>query len=120
MPKQVNRNLTVLSKAERLWIVRTFEQGLSQDLAAPKAGLSHRKYVDIELGRAPLTPLLKGRLSARKPPLGQRLRLARRRSRRGLRPLAAAVGVSHVTLLKMELRADPKLVNFWKSQGFRF
>ncbi len=120
MPKHINRNLTVLSPPERLWLVRVFEQGVSQDLAAPRAGVSHRRYVDMELGRRALEPALKGQLSALKPPLGQRLRLARRRSGRHLRPLARAIGVSHVTLLKMELRADSRLVGFWEKQGFVF
>ncbi len=120
MPKQISKDLSVLTEAERLWLTRTFGQGVSQDVAAPGAGLSHNRYVAMELGRLPLTPVLKGQLSARKPALGQRLRLARRRSGRQLRALATAVGVSHVTFLKLERRADLRLVRFWESNGFRF
>lgn len=120
MPKPINHDLTTLAPGERLWLARVFGQGVSQDLMAPKAKISHNHYVSIELGRLPLTPLLKGLLNARIPPLQQRLRLARRRSRRHLRPLAKAVGVSHVTLLKMEREANQKLVRFWCGQGFVF
>jgi hypothetical protein len=109
-----------MTQGERVWIDRVFGQGVSQDVAAPKAGLGHNRYVDVELDRAEPPPALKGALSARNLPLQQRLRLARRRSGRQLRPLAKAVGVSHVTLLKMEIRADVQLVLFWKAQGFRF
>lgn len=120
MPKQVNKNLTAIAEEERLWLARVFGQGVSQDIMAPRAKVSHNRYVDIELGRLPMPPLLKGLLSGQKPPLGQRLRLARRRSGRQLRPLSRAIGVSHVTLLKMERRADGRLVKFWQSQGFVF
>lgn len=120
MPKQVNRNLLDISPPERLWLARVFRQGVSQDSAAPRAGVSHRKYVDFELGRLAMPPAVRALFDYRIPPLRQRLRLARRRSRRHLRPLAKALGVSHVTLLLMEKRADARLVAFWKSQGFRF
>lgn len=120
MSKQVNHNLSDLTPGERVWLDRAFGQGVSQDAAGLRAGLSHRKYVDIELDRLPPTPLLKGPLDGRILPLGQRLRLARRRSGRQLRPLSRALGVSHVTFLKMERRADDRLALFWQSQGFLF
>lgn len=119
MSKQVNHNLADLSPPERLWLER-IGQGVTQDVAAPAAGLSHRRYVDAELGRCAMPPTLKGALSGRKPALGQLLRLARRRSARQLRPLAAALGISHVTFLKYEREANQKLVRFWCGQGYRF
>lgn len=120
MSKQINRNLTNLTPGERMWLARVFDQGVSQDVMAVRAKISHNRYVDAELGRCEPIPLFKGMFDGQIPPLQQRLRLARRRSGRQLWSLAAAVGVSHVTLLKMERRADSRLVAFWKTQGFRF
>lgn len=45
---------------------------------------------------------------------------ARRRSGRNLREIAEAANISHVTLLSWERRSDLRLVEFWRSRGFRF
>ncbi len=120
MPVKINYNLAALSAAEQLWLARRYGQGVSQDIAAPRAKLSHNLYVDMELGRRPLTGPLRA-LAARAGglTLPQQLRLARRRSRRQLAPLAKAIWVSRVTYLAMERRADPRLIAFWRDRGFR-
>ncbi len=120
MSNKINHNLMDLADHERLWLVRVFEQGVSQDEMAPRTRLSHNHYVAAELGRRDLTPLLRQLYDYRIPPLEQRLRLARKRSGKQLKVLARALGVSHVTLLKMERRADARLVAFWRARGFKF
>ena len=45
---------------------------------------------------------------------------ARRRSGKTLKEVAEAAKISHVTVLSWEKRSDRRLVEFWRSQGFRF
>jgi transcriptional regulator with XRE-family HTH domain len=104
-----------LTPAERLWLWRR-ANGFNQAQAAARMGCGRGLLSLAERG---LGPLPRGWGDWRGPVApALRLALARRRSGWALLRVAARLGVSGVTLLAMERRADPALVKFW--QGFTF
>jgi DNA-binding XRE family transcriptional regulator len=55
-----------------------------------------------------------------KPTRAEMCTLARRRSGLKLEEIAACLGTTHVTILKLERTADPKIVRFWVDEGYNF
>ena len=99
-----------LTRGEERWL-RRLRAGLSQAQLARVLGASRSARGRAEADPAP------GTAGLRLDP-AERLRLARRRSGCGLRETARRVGVSHVTLLRWERDADPRLRDFWESNFF--
>lgn len=114
----VNKDLTVRSAAEELWLARK-AIGRTQAGQAAWLGVSRSALQGAELGRP--TPCLNGLwkpIQAPETPL--LLALARRRSGLGLRGAARLMGVSHVSVFKWEMSGDQRLIDFWARRGFRF
>lgn len=111
----MNPNLADRTAGEALWLWRVAE-GLTQARAA----------VLLRVGRTALSAAENAAQTRFKPPRGRTpptraiLRLARRRSGLGLAGTAAAAGVSRVTVVAREKRADPAMVAFWEARGFWF
>lgn len=101
--------------AERPWLWRR-SRGLNQVEAAARLGVGRGLVSAVERGLA--DPARLGAVPVVAATGSLALALARRRSGLGLAGAAARLGVSGVTLLAMERRADPVLVEFWR--GFTF
>ena len=112
-----NYDLKCLSAGERFWIARR-NLNITQQAMAKRFRMGIKIYNRVErdledaICVVPQQPreVLQVHLCA----------LARRRDGRDLREIAELVGVSHVTLLAMERRNDPKLVMAWRAIGYRF
>lgn len=108
-------NLQKRTCGEDFWLARKNESK-SQVAYAKKYKLPVKRYQKVERDEESLL-----RLSVPfKPTLGQLCALARKRLGFDLRKTASLLGLSHVTLLKMERDNDPKLVVKWKRLGFKF
>ena len=92
-----------------LWRKRT---GLYARQAASRFGVSESIYHAMEDGIAEVTVTVP--LDRFEVTNAERLRLRRRRDPRGRFELCRSLGVSHMTWLKWERRADPRLVAFWE------
>lgn len=114
----VDRDLTRLTRGETLWAWR-LQNGLTQARAGKRLGISRHRVSAIETG-LPGGRILATLLRNFTPTLGTMLALARRRYGLGLLRTAEAIGVSAVTLLAWERRADPRLLTFWARRGFTF
>lgn len=115
----MNLDLTKLDKAERLRLWR-WRHGLTQREVADQLGLARESYINAEhhgRGRT-IWPMVAAQLDTPAPTFDEALKLARRRYGQGRVRLAHALNTSHVTVWKMERRRDPKLLAFWKAQGF--
>lgn len=105
-----------LTSGERLLVARE-RNGIHQDVAARKAGVSEKAYAAAELDRKPFPGRLPGLGMVTLP---ERLGLARRRSGEALAAVARMLRVSRVTVLAWERRGNPALRHFWERRGFRF
>jgi DNA-binding XRE family transcriptional regulator len=110
----VNKNLRILSPGEQLWAWRR-AAGHSQAVAAGLLGVCRttlwRAEADVATAVQGIPPVSAA---------GVALPLARRRQGWGLEGTACRVGVSHVTLLRMEREGDRRLREFWVGRGFIF
>lgn len=97
-----------LTSGERLWTWRK-RLRLSVSGAAEKLQTSRFAYVEAEHDRAPLPSTFKGIT----PTSGELLRVLRRRSNVARDDVAARLGVSHVTYLKLERKSDERVVRLW-------
>lgn len=117
--RAANRCLTDLTPGEQLWLAR-LQRGCTQTEMSKVLGVGRKLYGRLELDRESL-PTEARKPAHRRPSAGQLCALARRRDGRGLRRLAALlVAGSHVTLLTMERRSDPRLVAAWVRKGYQF
>lgn len=114
----VNKDLTIRSAAEELWLARK-AIGRTQAVQAAWLGVSRSTLQASERdGPVPSLSGLWKPISTPETPL--LLALARRRSGLGLRGAARAVGVCHVTVFNWENQGDQRLIDFWARRGFRF
>lgn len=117
---RINKDLTVRTPGEDLWIARK-AAGKTAIEAAALAGVSRHAYAETERdrnsGHAPFKTGLKRVL---KPSVGLLLALARRRSGLGLAGLAKAGSVSRVTVHAWERAGRGELVRFWEKRGYKF
>src|SRR5271166_172699 len=111
---------------------------MTQQEAATLLGISRAGYKQLEDGRkvrlevdfdtvattnsqfdlAALRSILQKITEAAEPTLGQLCALARRRSGRRIGDLAAELGTTRVTYLTWENESDPRLVEWWRDQGY--
>lgn len=111
------KDLGQRTAAEELWLARK-AAGRTQAEEARRRGLGRNTYVGAEAGLNPGPKAARRRV--RPPTLAELLRLARRRSGKGLAALAGRLGVSRVTWLLWERAADARIRGFWEKGGFRF
>lgn len=115
-----NGNLYSRTPGETLWIARK-AAGLTQALAASRAGLGENAYGDAEKDRnRRATPLKIGVRPVSRPSLPVLLTLARRRSGLKLSEVARRLGVSKVTVHGWERSGRWALKEFWERRGFTF
>lgn len=107
------KNLQFIAYGEFFWLAR-YREGKTQAQTAKKKKMSLKAYQKLEYYLIPKSPLHS------KFKNGEMCALARRRHGMPLRDTATLLGLSHVTLLKMERENDPKLVVKWKRLGFKF
>lgn len=125
-------DLATLTLMERLWLWRG-RRKLDQRSMAAEIGVSRRIYAAMEGAvRHSNRPRSQRAIEvqavealqnlARRLPRAtrtDRLALARRRSGVTLTRLAAALGVSRVTVLRWEKTADQRLAAYWERRGYR-
>lgn len=114
----MNKDLTRRTPAEELWLSRR-AIGRTQAGQAAWLGVSRSTLQAAERnGPVPCLTGLWRPIQA--PGANLLLALARRRSGLGLRGVARAVGVCHVTVFNWESNGDQRLIDFWARRGFRF
>jgi len=111
------------TKGEQLWLWR-MSRDLSQAQAAARLGLTPKQIWKMEADVKEYDVANKLRVPRTRgdepPTLALLCRLARRRHGEGLYGTARLLGISHMTLLQRESRADPGLVATWEGLGYRF
>ncbi len=113
-------NLHELTDGERLWAHRRWNMLKTQYAMAEWYEISHRQYVDLELGRRMVPRVLLGAGTSIRWEGWPLLALARRRSGLGLAQVAKRLGLSRQGYLNRERVGDIRLVNYWRGQGFKF
>jgi DNA-binding XRE family transcriptional regulator len=101
-----------LTPGERFWLFRKRAKR-SQRKAARRLGLGRITYYRIEHDAHPAPACVPDITFLTAP---ERLRLARRRSGLTAMKIARSLGVSRVTFMEWEGRADPRLRAWWASQ----
>lgn len=120
---QHRTNLRYMSPGEVMFLIR-FRLGKSQPEMAKHYDTHERRYWDIEMDRRAPPAYWRVPKRLKDATKGELCMLARRRfgikKSVRLRGVAKLVGVSHVTLLRMESRSDARLVDYWRSKGYSF
>lgn len=115
------QNLSQRTPGEALWLARKIAGKTSYEAAA-FAEVGRNIYRDAELDRldSRRTAAIARVMGSTKPSLALLLRLARRRSGKGLDAVAKALKLSRVALLAAEGRGDVRVLAYWRARGFRF
>lgn len=98
---------------------------MSRAEAAAELRIDPATYARLESGARPslqdeeICTALEA-LGVLSPTLAELCFIARRRSGRPLREIEAELGVSRVSFHKWERAGNPRLVDHWEAQGFRF
>ncbi len=102
----------VPTAGEILWTWRKRHR-LSVTTAAKRLSLTRAHYVEAEHDRCSFTDISNVLLT---PTVSELLRLRRRRSLVARDDVARCLGVSHVTFIRWERSADPRVISFWFDQ----
>lgn len=111
-------DLFAATRGEQLYMWR-MREGITQEEGAKRLFLGERAYLEAEHDRLDFR-LPKGVRLPKRFKLPELCYLARRRHGLTLEATAKAFGVSKVTLLARERRADPELVAAWEKRGYLF
>lgn len=117
MPNRVMRDLSQLTRPEKLWLWRRRRRVYQDELAA-RLNVGRNKLREYERGNGAKSIKLRDLTLPSSATTAERLRLARRRSGLDMFAAARALGVSRPTLRAMEERADRRLIKYWQNQGF--
>lgn len=98
---------------------------MSRAEAAAALGIDPATYARLESGARPSlqdekTCTALEALEVLSPTLAELCFIARRRSGRSLRDIEVELDVSRVSFHKWERAGNPRLVDYWEKQGFRF
>lgn len=114
----MNKDLTVITAAERLWMCRQ-DKGLTQAWLADYLGVCLTYYQEAERGQRKVPGMWLTRRVVRDwAPPANRWRLARRRSGLVMRQVTRMIGITKVWYLALERSGDQRVAAFWVTQGF--
>ena len=121
-----------LSAGEELWLWRNRQKspterrrsrigtGLSQIEAAERLRVTHQYYNKAERDRMAVRDIMALLPEKVWPETCELIALARRRSRRPLREIIPDMGITRISYLQQERSADPRIVAYWRDQGYIF